>query len=201
MDGAADTVKGKEEKLPLFMETDEEMEQVIQGPDQASQPPARLTPLKSFQEMAHVAAAEAVHPKDNVPISEEGAQAAPDAPAPQQEQEQQEGSLDELENEEGIISGYMAQVLEIIPDVAPEYLLALIMQLYPQHRKESIDLAIQILFEDGQYPKVERRGKRMSEVDLDIRALKKARIEYTDYSQRDRPSVGGDYVNMSLVRD
>jgi hypothetical protein len=208
IDGAAETVKGKEEKLPLFMETDEETEQLM-----ASQPLACLTPLENVQEMTHAAAAEAaVQPRGDAPISEEGdipadvneGQAAPDGPAPppQQGQEQQEGSLDEPENEEGIISGYMAQVLEIIPDVAPEYLLALIMQLYPQHQKESIDLAIQILFEDGQYPKVERRGKRMSEADPDIRVLKKARIEYTDYSQLDRPSLAGsDYVNMSLVRD
>ena len=198
IDGAAETVKGKEGKLPLFMEADEETEKVM-----ASQPLACLTPSENVQEMTHAAAAEAaVQPREgDIPVDINQGQAAPDVPAPQQGQEQQ-GSLDEPENEEGIISGYMAQVLEIIPDVAPEYLLALIMQLYPQHQKESIDLAIQILFDDGQYPKVERKGKRMSEADLDTRVLKKARIEYTDYSQLDRPSLAGfDYVNMSLVRD
>ena len=211
IDGAADVVKGRDKILPLFLEADEETEQVIKGLGQASLPLARLTPLENFQEGAHVEAAEATQPGD-VPISKEGqiadisadineGQADPNAPAPQQGQEQQEGNLDEPENEEGIISGYMAQVLEIVPDVAPEYLLALMMQLYPQHRNGSIDLAIQILFDDGQYPKVEKKGKRKSEADLDIRALKKARIEYTDYSQQDRPSHGGpDYLSMSLVR-
>lgn len=208
-------VKGKEGKLPLFMETDgeTETEQVIKGPDQASQPLARLTPSEKFLGMTHVAAAEAVQSRGDPSISEEGptfdisagvneGQAAPDAPAPQHGKEQQEGSLDEPENEDGIVSSYMAQVLEIIPDVAPEYLLALIMQLYPQHRKETIDLAMQIIFEDDQYPKVERKGKRVSEADLDIRVPKKARIEYTDYSQRDRPRLGGsNYLDMSLVRD
>jgi len=205
IDGAVDAGKEKEKTLPLFMEADE----VFGGLIQTLEPPAPPTVahLGGSQGRVNVGATES---RGEAPISEEdqavdvsvGAnerKAASDAPAPQQEQQ---NNLGEPENEESVLSSYMALVLEVVPDVAPDYLLALIIQLYPQHKNETVGLAIQMLFEDGQYPKVERKGKRKSEGDLDIRAMKKARIEYVDYSQMNRPNPAGPYyTNLSLVRD
>lgn len=203
IDGGVDAGKEKEKALPLFMETDE----VFGGLGQTSQPraPPTVARLEGPQGRVNVAAAEPMQPRGDAPISEEDQavdvpvdanerQAASDAPAPQQEQQ------NNPESEESLLSRYIALVLEIVPDVAPDYLLALIVQLYPQHKDETVGLAIQMLFEDGQYPKVERKAKRKSAGDLDIRAVKKAKIEYVDYSQMDRPNPASPYyTNLSLV--
>jgi TRIAD3 protein (E3 ubiquitin-protein ligase RNF216) len=58
------------------------------------------------------------------------------------------------------IPGYVAQVLEIIPDVDPEYALSLIRQHYPESRDQVVEPVLHALFEDPAYPKLDKKGKR-----------------------------------------
>ncbi|KAG6878056.1 hypothetical protein C0993_000379 [Termitomyces sp. T159_Od127] len=95
-----------------------------------------------------------------------------------------------------------ARVLEIVPDVDPDYLLAIVTKHILNHPDQSTDLVIEYilhaLFEDTRYPKVDRnkKGKRkQSEQDEPVLS-KKSKIDYTD---KDRPFKGGEhYTNLAL---
>ena len=81
------------------------------------------------------------------------------------------------------------------------YLLALLLQLYPQHKDNTVTTALTMLFDDPQYPKVDRKGKRKSDTSAhDNRPGKKAKVDYVDYSRQDRESHGSEaYVDLTLV--
>lgn len=111
----------------------------------------------------------------------------------------------EAETGEDIVTKYMAQILEILPDVDPDYLIALLLQLHPQHQAETMNVALTMLFDDPKHPKVDRtgkgKGKRKSEsaVDHDHRPAKKVKLDYVDYSLQDRQLRGGDhYVDLAV---
>ncbi|KAG6856665.1 hypothetical protein H0H87_002042 [Tephrocybe sp. NHM501043] len=110
-----------------------------------------------------------------------------------------------------------ARVLEIIPDVEPEYLLALITQnttAHPEHPVSTIvELILHALFEDPKYPKVDRYGKGKRKADdmdgnaegsiSDEREKKKQKTDYKDVEREFRGGLGyGDaaleYLQISF---
>ncbi|KAF8626497.1 hypothetical protein AX17_006551 [Amanita inopinata Kibby_2008] len=113
----------------------------------------------------------------------------------------------EPERDEDILSSLTARVLEVIPDVDPEYLFALTTQSYPKNKENTVNLVLQMLIEDSNYPRVQKKEKR----GLDTKAAvalaegekwqaKKVRVnDWVDYSSKDRPLVPGpDYKELAL---
>ncbi|KAJ7449917.1 hypothetical protein FB451DRAFT_1052540 [Mycena latifolia] len=97
------------------------------------------------------------------------------------------------------IPGYVAQVLEIIPDVDPEYALSLVRQHHAQSGDQVVGPVLHALFEDPAYPKVDKKGKRKrvdEEVQGDVRGKPKAKL---DYANKDREYSGGvHYADLCL---
>ncbi|KAK2467968.1 hypothetical protein APHAL10511_000263 [Amanita phalloides] len=192
--------KGKvKEAVPLFMDSDGDSVQAIQSLTELSKSSNFVHPWDIARGRMLSGPGDADQPTRTI-ATDKSAQAADEGRAAAQPElvPSQQGNANETTSEEDIVSLYVAQVLEIVPDVAPDYLLALIKQLHPHRKDDLINTAIQMLFEDTQYPKVERRGKRKS-AEPDARIVKKAKLDYVDYSQRDRPCLGGpNYTELSL---
>ncbi|KAH0579736.1 hypothetical protein H2248_002574 [Termitomyces sp. 'cryptogamus'] len=99
-----------------------------------------------------------------------------------------------------------ARVLEIVPDVEPDYLLATVTKHMLDHPDQDtatvIEFILHALFEDDKYPKVDRmaKGKRkqpehQQEEAQDI-PTKKSKIDYAD---KNRPFKGGQhYTDLAL---
>ncbi|KAF7294852.1 hypothetical protein MIND_01023100 [Mycena indigotica] len=87
------------------------------------------------------------------------------------------------------VSGYVAQVLEVIPDVDPPHLEGLVRQQLLNAPENVLESVLHILFEDPTYPKSDKKGKRKRvEEDDNPRNKPKAKI---DYASQDRPYNGG----------
>ncbi|GJE95558.1 hypothetical protein PsYK624_117440 [Phanerochaete sordida] len=108
------------------------------------------------------------------------------------------------------MSSTVAQVLEIIPDVDPAYLHALIHRQLDTHVIETADSAVarlssyevalqrvlHSLFENPGYPKVSRKRKRSSdEGGEDAEPAKVRKVEETNYGDKDRPPPVGKYYH------
>jgi TRIAD3 protein (E3 ubiquitin-protein ligase RNF216) len=163
--------------FPPFLESDQENEPPVQVPGPAIVPP---------QEPPHapVLAPDAMRAE---PVPDEVFVPVPtDVPAP-------------VEEGKDKVSTVVAQVLEIIPDVQPDHLLALVEQHLPTYQAQVLQHVLHTLFEDASYPKVEKKakGKRKVEVEEDPAPVKKAKI---DYGSTERQFQRGRYyVDLSLV--
>ena len=98
---------------------------------------------------------------------------------------------------------YIARVLEVVPDVQPEHVRTLLGRHISTHKDGLVELILHMLFEDSDYPKVDKKGKRKRKegIDADSQDSKrgKARIKI-DYGSKDRPSTGGFfYPDIALV--
>ncbi|PFH45453.1 hypothetical protein AMATHDRAFT_9204 [Amanita thiersii Skay4041] len=103
-----------------------------------------------------------------------------------------------------------AQILEVIPTVCPDYLLATLIQLYPTYKDQTADFVLQMLFDDPTYPRVDTGKKRKHSHDNDDdeekegnRQAKKAKVvmmaEETNYASTNRPQLGGvHYSDLSM---
>ena len=99
------------------------------------------------------------------------------------------------------IDTYVAQILEIIPDVQVDHLLTLIMQHLPTSQDNVVQAVLFVLFEDPTYPKVDRKGKR-KRVDNETPDEEKGNRSKPkiDYGNKDRQFKGGlQYSNLALV--
>ncbi|KAF8907296.1 hypothetical protein CPB84DRAFT_298608 [Gymnopilus junonius] len=113
--------------------------------------------------------------------------------------------IPEPEPEVDPASRAVAQVLEIIPDVEPEYLLGLVQGHLPNFGQQTAEHVLGQLFEDGGYPRVDlkKKGKRKSDAALDNdgegeRPNKKAKVDYTSV---DREFIARlDYTELALVQ-
>lgn len=100
------------------------------------------------------------------------------------------------------INVYLALVLEVVPDVEPQFARDLIEGLIARDAENIGEQALHRLFEDANYPKVAKsKGKRKRTDDADEpdakRVEKAVRI---DYASTDRPFSGGaHYKTMALV--
>jgi TRIAD3 protein (E3 ubiquitin-protein ligase RNF216) len=98
------------------------------------------------------------------------------------------------------ISTYVARVLEIVPDVEPDYLLDLVTQSIPTQGDQAVEHVLHSLFEHPTYPKVDRKGKRKQgdgNTEGDEMPSKKTKL---DYRNKERLYNGGvHYADMALV--
>ena len=99
---------------------------------------------------------------------------------------------------------YVVRVLEVIPDVQPEHVRTLLGRHINTHKDGLVELILHMLFEDSNYPKVDKKGKRKRDEGIDANNQElergKAKIKI-DYASKDRPSTGGNfYLDIALVR-
>lgn len=120
----------------------------------------------------------------------------PSAPArpsePATEEEAQRPSLDE----------YIAQVLEIIPDVEPDYARKLVERHHSTYKGQIVGQVIHMLFENPDYPKVDHKGKakRKREEEPAQPVEAKNAKQKIDYGNKDRQvNVGLGYPLQALV--
>ncbi|KAI0742253.1 hypothetical protein C8Q80DRAFT_1108089 [Daedaleopsis nitida] len=85
---------------------------------------------------------------------------------------------------------YVAQVLEIVPDVLPAHVFSLVEQQYPTHKDKVVEMVLHTLFENPDYPKADTKGKRKREDDQPAQRVVKPKIDYGDKNRR---MEGGPY--------
>ncbi|KAK0190321.1 hypothetical protein F5146DRAFT_1043758 [Armillaria mellea] len=94
----------------------------------------------------------------------------------------------------------LAQVLEIVPDVEPNYAQELIAKNLPTFGDNVVETVLHSLFEDASYPKAEKKRKTTSGSGSGGSVAKKARVaDEVDYASTDRPFAGGpDYAELAI---
>ncbi|KAK0207116.1 hypothetical protein DFS33DRAFT_645375 [Desarmillaria ectypa] len=94
----------------------------------------------------------------------------------------------------------LAQVLEIVPDVEPNYAQELIAKNLPTFGEKVVETVLHSLFEDTSYPKVEKKRKAVSGNGAGGSVAKKARgSAEVDYASTDRYFSGGpDYAELAI---
>ncbi|KAJ7632726.1 hypothetical protein FB45DRAFT_913292 [Roridomyces roridus] len=96
------------------------------------------------------------------------------------------------------LPGFVSQILEIVPDVDPEYALSLVREQYPKHQDQVVEPVLHLLFEDPSYPKLDRKGKR-KRVETDEAGRDPAKAAKIDYGSKDREYKGGiHYGQLSI---
>lgn len=165
--------------VPLFLPSDEENE-----------PPLRAQPAI-----------------DNTPIDVDIA--LDNGPVPLQIAQHEPMVVDpplEPQPEEDPLSLYTARVLEIVPDVEPDHLLALVTKFAPSLEDGVVEHVLHALFEDGNYPKVDKKGKgKRKETDdakgggiaVEMPPSKKSKIDYADQTREFKG--GKHYTDLALV--
>ena len=103
------------------------------------------------------------------------------------------------------LSAFVAQVLEIIPDVDPSHALALVTLHYDEYKDKVVEPVLHTLFEASDYPKADKKGKRRrEEVDDQEAPASVARRKVSevdvDYASEARPQPPGlFYQELSIV--
>ncbi|KAJ3781897.1 hypothetical protein GGU11DRAFT_221731 [Lentinula aff. detonsa] len=102
--------------------------------------------------------------------------------------------------EEDTQSSMLAQVLELVPDVQPEYAEELIARHLATRQGEVLEAVVHALFENPTYPKIDKKGKRKAaEPPHDEDQHKRSRLDQPNYDQVDRVYGGGvDYPDLSI---
>ncbi|KAH9922385.1 uncharacterized protein B0H18DRAFT_1018159 [Fomitopsis serialis] len=95
--------------------------------------------------------------------------------------------------------GYVAQVLEIVPDVLPEHVRTLLQLHEPAFKDRAVEQILHTLFENPNYPKAESKGKgkRKREDADDEREAKSVKV---DYASTNREFYGPMYALQALER-
>ncbi|KAG1725066.1 uncharacterized protein EDB91DRAFT_1169386 [Suillus paluster] len=97
---------------------------------------------------------------------------------------------------------YVARVLEIVPDVEPAHILGLVEQFIhnPANAGQNVlELVLHSLFENPNYPKVDRKGKRKRTEDDEEGIARGQPVPKIDYGSRDREHKGGvHYFELAL---
>ena len=154
--------------------------------------PPVLEPAALFPQLALVPAAAAAH------------QASRNRPSPpgigREQKQKQKRIIIPCQADKPAFDVYVAQVLEIIPDVLPAHVLTLIERHHPQFKNRVVEPVLHALFENPNYPKANVKGegkrKRDGEDDQPARAIKPK----LDYGDKTRRREGGLlYVTLALV--
>ncbi|KAH7929949.1 hypothetical protein BV22DRAFT_1028918 [Leucogyrophana mollusca] len=97
------------------------------------------------------------------------------------------------------VDAYVARVIEIVPDVQPAHVLALIEQYIAAQPANVVELVLHVLLEGPGYPKIDNKGKRKrAEEGEDGAARGQPKIK-VNYAQKDREYKGGPhYTDMAL---
>ncbi|KAF8956276.1 hypothetical protein BDZ97DRAFT_1852621 [Flammula alnicola] len=187
-------------------------------------PPAAVAPAPVAVQIVIPAPAPAAPPN---PLPQPQPQPQPHvvaAPAPEAQQQPQPepaaAAVPPPESQQGDppadpTSHAMAQILEVIPDVEPEYLLGLVQTHLPTFAGQTAEHVLGLLFEDGGYPRVAKKRKAVvvasdgegaeagdkgkgKEKDVDqARPNKKAKV---DYASVERVFEGGAaYHERALI--
>ena len=91
---------------------------------------------------------------------------------------------------------YVAQVLEIIPDVLPAHVFSLLEQYYPNSKDKVVETVLHVLFENPDYPKADTKGKRKRDEHEDERVVRPK----IDYGNKNRQFDRGLwYTPLALV--
>lgn len=165
--------------VPLFLPSDEENEPPPRGEEETIVVPA--VPLANPQPARP-------NYNPNSPILRVASMPTP-------ELEHQRAMTPEAEPDP--LSGYVSQILEIVPDVEPDHLLALVMKFLPDYQEKVVEPVLHALFEDPTYPKIDKKGKRKRVDDNDASGKKARTIEY---GSLDRKYTGGvHYSDIAIV--
>ncbi|KAI0691586.1 hypothetical protein C8Q76DRAFT_634530 [Earliella scabrosa] len=90
-----------------------------------------------------------------------------------------------IPDEEDIpFDAYVAQVMEIIPDVLPAHVYSLMEEHHPKHKENVVEAVLHAIFENPDYPKIDAKGKRKREDDDQPQRAVKPKIDYGDKSRK-----------------
>lgn len=122
----------------------------------------------------------------------------PDAPVVHIQPDPQEEDVDPY-------SEHLSLVVEVIPDILPQYALEMIKTNYPTHGNKVGEWVVQSLFDNSSYPKAEKveagkqKGKRKASELEDVAEGPLLRVKI-DYTTVDRPRpTGKNYRELSTV--
>ncbi len=144
---------------------------------------------------------------DHMQLAQETLNVDADDPPPEHEPEEKDRSDLPLSQEERdtLLDSYIAQIIEIIPDVDPAHVADLVGQNIDIHKSKVVEHVLHLLFEDPTYPKMNRskgKGKRRMEDGQGQGGSppKKLRIE-VDFASKNRGRSGGPWYNeLAMVR-
>jgi E3 ubiquitin-protein ligase RNF216 len=111
-------------------------------------------------------------------------------------------SNDQMSPGNDVYSQYVARVLEIVPDVKPEYAMELVQSCHERFGDGVMEPVLHALFENNSYPKIETgkgkgKGKRKREDDEPSGREKTLKL---DYGSKDRMAPGGpNYKPLALA--
>jgi E3 ubiquitin-protein ligase RNF216 len=104
------------------------------------------------------------------------------------------------------VSDCIARVLEILSDVEPYHVTALVTDAIEIYGTGALERVLHTLFDDPRYPKVQKRGNRNLPADNGWNSLEdgsppeQVYFGCSNYGDHDRPFVGGqNYVELTLV--
>ncbi|KAF7984602.1 hypothetical protein HWV62_12799 [Athelia sp. TMB] len=93
----------------------------------------------------------------------------------------------------------IARVLEIVSDVQPAHVLSLLEQHATAHKNELVEFVLHALFEDPNYPKIDKKGKRRREDTEEPEGKDRRKSIKIDYGSKDRERVvGPHYADIAL---
>lgn len=169
-DGIQDSAPGKEERIGLFIPDTDDEKDL-----QVAGPSMKAAVAPPLPALELEAAA-------SLPPSKPGA------------------LLENVAVEADDFDGFVAQVLEIIPNVLPEHARKLIEQHYPSRKGQVVETVLHLLFEDPSYPKSDPKGKRkLSEMAGSVNDEQRNTKVKLDFGCKDRESEGGpNYVNSAM---
>lgn len=97
-------------------------------------------------------------------------------------------------------SVYLAQIIEIVPDVDSDHVLAMIKKFLPEKGAEVVETILHALLEDPTYPRTDKKGKRKQVHQSEERDNPEKRVKI-DYGASDRKYEGGVfYSDLAIVR-
>lgn len=101
------------------------------------------------------------------------------------------------------VSDCVSRVLEIIPDVEPDYLVELVTDSILTYGAGTVEHVLHTMFDDPKFPKVRKTGK--GKEDFDINAEQDSPKEKVNcglnYGDHNRPFMGGpNYAELTIVR-
>ncbi|KAH9900729.1 hypothetical protein C8Q73DRAFT_786155 [Cubamyces lactineus] len=95
--------------------------------------------------------------------------------------------------------GFVAQVLEIIPDVLPAHVYSLIEQHYPNYLDKVVEPVLHTLFENPDYPRADAKGKGKRKHEDDEPQPDRGVKPKIDYGNKNRRHEGGYYYGILAV--
>jgi hypothetical protein len=98
------------------------------------------------------------------------------------------------------VDTYVARVIEILPDALLEHVYALVESHIGTSRQAVVETVLHSLFENPNYPRVDKKGKGKRIRDDDAAESSRSVKLRIDYASKDRPFTGGaNYIDMALV--